>query len=453
MSEGYQQRTFISAREFVESWEKEIYELTNLDFFIFQLINYLGNQIEKRFFINDRFDSPLNLSYDNIGTLCFSMGDSIESFFHDSCFGNCHLNCPIDLDSSVSLNPRNFDEFMQKRLVIFKTFASDSIAKEQCLRVHLMNHVILDTLVYFYNEEMDIEIDEEDIEIVQFADFIENIVVAYIRNQGQSLLKQASEPAMDYFEDLLESEDDSDDYEAWTTDEDIWENELFADDWQFDFEPIDDLFEKFIVDIDCNSVSRRKTIAADIDMFKEYLTEYADIKNAYELNEEHILEFLSHWLVQQFVLEDDSKIQHIFRNLAKFVTWLHNNYGIDYKSSFLSFYKSVKTDVPRVIRALNTFLNEYDLMEALLFQGKSDVDQIYGFFEVKNLHSRIEKTLDLVDVHFFDQVSNVKLNSSAYLKLQPGDILQATLIRNNDNWKVLEIQFIFPKVAKPYINF
>ncbi len=450
MSERFQ-KTFISVREFIESWDKEIYELTNLDFFIYLIVNHLGNQVEKRFFINERSNSPLSLTFDNIGTLCFNLGDSLEFFLQDNCFGNCNLNCPFDLDSSVDLNRHESDEHMQERLMVFRNFATDKIAKEQCLRVHLMNHVILDTIIHYYTEEMNYDIDEEDIETIELADFIENVIVGFIRNEGQSLLHQAFEPAMDYFEDLLESEEELDDFDAWSTDEDFWQNSDFTENWQSNFEPIDDLFEKFIVDVDCNSISKRKTIAADIDLFKEYLTEYANVKNAFELNEEHILEFLSHWLVQQFVFEDDSKIQHVFRNLAKFITWFYNNYGIDYKSSFLSYYKSVKTDVPRVVRALNTYLNEYDLMEALLLQGKSEVEQIYGFYEVKNLHSRINKTLDLMDLHFFDQVTNVSLNSSAYLKLEEGDILQATLVKNSENWKVLEIQYIFPKVAKPYL--
>jgi len=449
LSERFQ-RTYISVREFIDSWDKEIYELTNLDFFIYLTINHVGNQIENRYFINERNNSHLSLTFDHVGTLCFSLGDSLEFFLQDNCFGNCNLNCPLDLEASVSLNRYESTEQMQKRLNIFRSIASDKIVKEQCLRVHLMNHVILDTVIHFYSDELDIQIDEEDIDVIELADFIENIIVDFIRHEGQSLLRQAKEPAMDYFEELLGSEDEIDASEAWSTEEDFWDND-FLENWQSNFEPIDDLFEKFIVDVDSNSVSKRKTIASDIDLFKEFLIENADIKNAYELNEEHILEFLSHWLVQQFVLEDDSKIQHVFRNLAKFITWFYHNYGIDYKSSFLSYYKSVKKDVPRVIRALNAYLNEYDLLEALLLQGKSAVEQIHGFYEVENLHSRLDKTMDLVDLHFFDQVKNVRLNSSAYLKLEPGDILQATLVRDTENWKILEIQYIFPKIAKPYL--
>lgn len=450
MSEKFQ-RTFISVREFIDSWDKEIYELTNLDFFIFQTINHLGNQIEKRFFINERNSSLLKLSFDDIGTLCFNLGDSLEYFLQDNCFGNCNLNCPLDLDSSVNLKLLESDENMQRRLSVFKSIALDKIAKEQCLRVHLMNHVILDTLIHFYTEEIEIEVDEEDIDIIEFADFIENVIVDFIRHEGQSLLLQASEPAMDYFEELIESEEELNSYETWSNEEETWLNHDSPDTWKSNFEDIEDLFEKFIIDLDGNSLSKRKIIANDVDLFKEFLIEHADIKNAYELSEEHILEFLSYWLVQQYVLKDESKIQYVFRNMAKFVTWLYNNYGIDYKSSFLSYYKSVKTDVPRVICALNTYLNEYDLLEALTLQSKTDVEQICGFYEIKDLHSNLNKTFDLVDLDFFNQFENVHFNSSAYLKLEKGDILQATLVKNHKNWKILEVQYIFPKAAKPYL--
>jgi hypothetical protein len=444
------QRTYISVREFIDSWDKEIYELTNLDFFIYLIINHLGNQIENRYFINERVNSHLSLTFDNVGTLCFNLGDSLEFFLEDNCFGSCNLNCPLDLETSVSLNGCEPNEQMQKRLNIFRSIASDRIAKEQCLRVHLMNHVILDTIIHFYSDELDMEIDEEDIDIIELADFIENIIVDFIRHEGQSVLRQAKEPAMDYFEELMESEDEIGISESWSTDEDFWEPDL-SENWQSNFEPIDDLFEKFIIDVDSNSLSKRKTIASDIDLFKEFLTKNADVKNAYELSEEHILEFLSRWLVQQFVFEDDTKIQHVFRNLAKFITWFYHNYGIDYKSSFFSYYKSVRQDVPRVVRALNTYLNEYDLLETLLLQGKPKSEQIHGFYEVENLHSRLDRTMDLVDLHFFEPVKNVRLNSTAFMKLEPGDILQATLVKDSENWKILEIQYIFPKIAKPYL--
>ena len=45
MAEKFE-KTYISVNEFIESWEKELYELNYLDYFIFLLINKLGFQIE-----------------------------------------------------------------------------------------------------------------------------------------------------------------------------------------------------------------------------------------------------------------------------------------------------------------------------------------------------------------------------------------------------------------------
>jgi hypothetical protein len=445
---------FISAREFVESWDKEIYELTNLDFFIYLMINHLGNQLEKRFFIRERYNSTLYLSFEDIGTLSFNLGDSIEYFLKDNCFENCPLKCPVDLNTQICLQEFKNDEFLQKRLFSLNAFSTEIVFKEQCMRVHFMNHVILDTLLNFYNEDLNLELEKENLEVMEMADFIENGMVEFIRNQGQSLLKRPAEPAIDHFEKLLELEDEIDEKKVWEIEQDDWNPDLEIDSWHSKFEPIEELFEKFMIDISIDSPNQRKLIANDIELFKLFLTDFADVNNSDDLNDEHILEFLSYWLVQRFALEDDSRIPNIFRTMARFVTWLYNNYGIDYKSSFVKFYNQVKVEVPRVVKALNIYLNEFDLLQALMLRGKSEPEQLFGFYEVKDLHSKIDKTLALIDVHFCAPIENVHLDSSAYLKLKPGDILQATLVKsdNNKQWKVLEIHYIYPCVAKPYVH-
>lgn len=443
---------FISAREFVESWDKEIYELTNLDFFVYLMINHLGSQLEKRFFVRERRNSHLYLTFDDIGTLSFNLGDSLEYFLKDNCFANCPLKCPVDLNTLVNLDEYKNDPYLKNKILVLKSFTSGNVIKEQCFRIHFMNHVILDTITSFYAEDLALEIDEGNMELLEMAAFIEDIIVGFIQQQGQTLLQRPSEPAMDYFEELLQSEDEINERQMWSIEPEGWQSDEENDYWQVGYESIDDLFEKFILDINYDMPDRRKTMTVDIELFREFLTEFADVSNSYELNDEHILEFLSYWLVQKFALEDVSRIPRIFHTMARFVSWLQLNYGIDYKSSFLKYYDRVKTEVPRVVKALNTYLNEFDLMEALLVRGKSEPEQLFGFYEVKKLHSRIDKTLDLKDVHFSDMVTNVHLDSSAYLKLKPGDILQAILVRNGNGWKVLEIQYIYPRVAKPYVH-
>ncbi|RMG67403.1 MAG: hypothetical protein D6715_04870 [Calditrichaeota bacterium] len=450
MSERFQ-KTFISAREFVESWDKEIYELTNLDFFIFLMMNHLGNQLEKHYFVREKQNSPFNLSFESIGTLCFNLGDSFEFFLEENCFGKCPFNCLLDLNGIVEPGRHEKEEFVRQRLNMIRLFASDPLIKEQCLRIDLMNYVILDSLVHFYCEEVGLEVDEEDVEILEMADFVESVMVEFIRNEGQTLLQRPFEPAMDYFEDLLASEEDYESHNSWSEGEE-WSPEESDEIWQEQYESIEQTIDRFVNDYQFHSAKVLPTIATDIEFFKEFLIQYADVHDVYEINEDHFLEFLSYWLVQKFALEDEEQIQHVFRTMARFVNWLKQNYGLDYKQEYFRYYQMVKTEVPRVVRALNVYLKEYDLLQALLLMGKPEPQQISGFFEVRKLHSRVEKTLDLVDVHFFDQKTQVHLDSTAYLDLKPGDILHATLVQRGERWEVLEIQYIFPRAARPFVH-
>ena len=74
------EKTYISIHEFISSWEKEIYELTNLDYFAYHLINFLGNQIETVYFNKKEQTGYLQLDSEDIGTLAFNIGDSFAFY-------------------------------------------------------------------------------------------------------------------------------------------------------------------------------------------------------------------------------------------------------------------------------------------------------------------------------------------------------------------------------------
>lgn len=103
MSERFE-KAYISVSEFVSSWEKEIYELNNLDYFTFLLINYLGYKIEHNFFNAEENSPYLCIDPEEIATLSFNIGDCFESFLENNCFGDCTLSCPTKLDEKVDLN-------------------------------------------------------------------------------------------------------------------------------------------------------------------------------------------------------------------------------------------------------------------------------------------------------------------------------------------------------------
>jgi hypothetical protein len=289
------QKTFISAREFLESWDKEIYEMTNLDFFIYLMVNHLGNQLEKRFFVRERRNSSLYLDFDNIGTLCFNLGDSFEYFLEDEQSGKSNENHSWDLENEYRENSEKTVSRKNKRL---KSFLSEGALKEQSVRVELMENVILDTLMQFYYDEMGIEVDEEELEIIELADFIEDMMVEFIRQEGQTLLQRHGDPAIDYFEGLLESEDDYDEEKEWNGEE---EESFYPDDEDWEeysdlYEDISEAIHKFIDSIDSEPPEAAR-IARDIELFHEYLTEYAEVSTLDDLDEEYFFEFLAIWLI------------------------------------------------------------------------------------------------------------------------------------------------------------
>jgi len=77
LSERFE-KTYISIHEFIDSWEKEIYELTQLDYFIYLIINKLGFQIEHDF-LNAKNKNPyLQIDPNDIGTLASSIPFTTE---------------------------------------------------------------------------------------------------------------------------------------------------------------------------------------------------------------------------------------------------------------------------------------------------------------------------------------------------------------------------------------
>ncbi len=451
MSERYQ-KTFVSVREFVESWDKEIYQLTNLDFFIYLLINHIGNRLERQYFA-DKQDSPFYLDFDLLGSLCFNIGDNLEIFFKENCFGKCRLNCPLDLDNIVQKDQLPNNEFTRKRVNLLSEYLVGDMVKESFLRMDLLNFVLLDTLAHFYNEELDLEVEEDDVAILSMAEFIINVIIQFIRIEGQGLLRNPHENAQEYFQELLEIEEESRENtwgieeEGWTPEEDSHEQ------WDAPDEKIEMVISRFLDESLANSPERNDWMIPYVQMLQAFLQEQPDVYDVFDLREDHLLEFLSTWLVQEYTMQDDRQVQHNFRMLARFVTWLYNTYNIDFKRTFLQFYDKVKTDVPRVIRALNYYLNEYDIFNTLLIREAEDIEKISGFYQIRAMGTFQNKILHLEDLHKYQEFPLVKFHSNIFNQIRVGDILQATLFKNPAGlWEVLEIHFIYPGIAERFIK-
>jgi len=450
LSEHYQ-KTYISAQEFVKSWDKELYELNNLDFFIFLMINHLGNQLEKRFFIHHRRHSELYLSFDHLGTVCFNVGDSFEYFLEENCLSSCPINCPRDMDGKIDSCAIKLEDRIKRKLDLLQSFLVGHLDKEQCFRIDLMNHVILDTLMQFYSEELNLEFEEDDLTLLELAEFLENSIIDYIRFEGADLLNKPFENALELFEDLIQSENDSKDDEEWHEESKGWKTSPREENWLGGYQPVEDVMIHFLNDEHYNPKMFQDSPSQDIEYLSKYLKENTKIRTISEFNESYLAEFLSVWLTREFVMSDTKQIAHIFRATARFITFLYHHYQINLKREFLRLYDLLKTDLVRTIQATNTFISEYSMLDVFLDTDGSENDYKLGYFEVISVKDKLYRIVELRNVFEHQENLHVKFNSSAIFKLHKGDILHANIIKRSADWEILEIQYIYPSLALQFI--
>ena len=194
------EKTYISVQEFIASWEKEVYELTGLDYFTFLLINDLGYHIEHDFFHDQDHPSHLRIEAEDIATLAFNIGDSFETFLENNCLSDCSLSCPTRLNERI--DPEEVDQ-NDTRMHILQLVNGSDTNKKQILLNDILNYVVLDTLYDFYNYEIGLNLDDADMGLMRLADFISGLMEKFIESKGQQYLNNPKESAADQFSNQM----------------------------------------------------------------------------------------------------------------------------------------------------------------------------------------------------------------------------------------------------------
>ncbi|GAB4331672.1 MAG: hypothetical protein Kow0037_08460 [Calditrichia bacterium] len=451
MSQRFQ-KSFIPAREFVESWDKELYELTQLDYFIYLMINFLGNQMERRFFIRDRLNSKLYLDFQHLGGLCFNLGDAFEFFVKDNCFSACPLNCLRDLDGITDLTEDSLNPLIRRRLLFLQSGKDEALEKEQCLRLDLMNSVILDTLLQYYTEVFQLELEDSDLELIELAEFLENSMLEFIRHHAAGLLEAPFESAMDQFEALFQNEEPESDERDLPEEKNVWETEFSEQGWYKHVGlSIQDIFEEFLADPHYNPPDVVSEVAQDINLFRQYLVDFIQLPTINEIASDHLGEFFSVWLVRKFQFQESPQTSHIFRAVARFVTYLYHKYKINLKKDFLHHYENLKLQLPRVIEAIYLYYKDYNIYEALLSaESMKEIEQ-EGYFQISSIISSQKRLISLTGLTYEQHIEPVHLDSAAIRKLRSGDILQASVAPVSIGWEITDIQHIYPAYSKQYL--
>jgi hypothetical protein len=437
LSEHFE-KTYISVNEFISSWEKEIYELNNLDYFTYLLINYIGYGIEHKFFTTQNHNAYLRIDPEEIATLSFNIGDSFESFLENNCFGDCSLSCPTKLNEMVNPDDSEIDA---THLNIVQIMNGEDLSKKQFLLTDILNYVVVDTLFDFYNYEIGLDLDDADIGLMQFADFITVLLEKFIETQGQSFLKHPKEPAVDLFQKILmESEQDWDDSPTST-----FEENEDKEEWKYGSYTITNLIQDYM---DQNS----KLLPNDrklLEYFRNYCDSYAGILQFDDLSKEDLEEFFLFWLLREIALEKEISSDQIRTTFEKFFIWLEITHNTEIKRFFDSSFLKNRTPIENSLAAMRKYFEKNSLIGGILEANEADDQIVDGFFSVEKVSQN--GLLRLKDIYFNQSYVNVKVNFEEIDMLR-NTIFDASIKHTAYGWRIIHLEYIFPQKAKPYLH-
>ena len=442
MSERFE-KTYISVHEFVSSWEKEVYELNNLDYFTYLLINYLGNHIENDYFNQSKKHSHLKINPEDIATLSFNIGDSFESFLENNCFGDCSLSCPTGL--SEKFDPTNIDP-KNTHLHILQIVNGEELDKKHFFLTDILNYVVLDTLFDFYNYEVGLDLDDADIGLMQFADYITNILERFIENQGQKYLMHPNDCASELFEQLIREKG-----------EDWEEIDLFDDDnendesWKLGNLAITEVVSDFLVALNTDADDKEFDLFEKVlGFFINYTDEYAGIKTIDEIEPEDFEEFFLFWFVRELTLERHiciSKVRQIFN---RFFKWVEISRDIDLYTPYNRIMRRHYQNICNAILLSRRFFEKNSIIDGILAVSTSDTQVVDGLFEVEKVSDN--GFLHLRDIHFKNRYHNVQMNFPKAYHLLNKSIFDASLKPTAYGWRLINLEYIFPPAARPYLH-
>lgn len=439
------EKTYISVHEFISSWEKEIYELNNLDYFSYQMINFLGNNIEMGFLKKKKLSGYLHIESEEIGTLAFNIGDSFESFLENNCFGDCNLACPTKLNEKVS--PQDVEN-EGNNFHVLQFVKTEPIDKKQFLLTDILNYVVLDTLFDFYNYEMGLDIDDSDAGLMQFADYITSIMEVFIETSGQKYLASPLESASDLFEKLIQDSDQDweEMLESDSDDDDMDENER----WKSGEGQRERMISEFVHQP--NIMSRESASTSKVLGFlNNYLSNYAGIDDFEEITYEDLEEFYTFWLLREAFMENDLTADNIRDILKKFFRWMELAKDINLNPFFNEIITRHFTGFRKALGLVRSYFKKNSLIEGVLASNDPENKVISGLFYVDAL---LENGLFRIqDIYLKKNYSNVQINlTEANPAELSGMIVDATIKPTVYGWRLINLEYVFPEKARPYLH-
>lgn len=441
---------YIDVRQFLRSINKEIYQVTYLDFIIFQYINFIAKELKQEL---PRLSVKIDLDQEQQIELVQALGKALRSFLSNWCLKECSLRCPLNWSKKIDLKDKIDQTHNKKEKEIIKglvdTFGENTIILERALRLDIREYVIWNVLFDFFGIEFNepkehgdltiVPLSEQESAMFLLADIFEYDTVQFINLIDKKYLENHDHPAMQEFKNLPYENEFEDSFEE---EDDSNEGKFFE---TFDDTTIPDVFIQFQEFLDKSYPEDEAImIENDIQIFKEYLSEEEDIEDIFDLSEFYLSKFMGYWLIKRLVFDDENKVLDIYNALAIFINWLYTYYGLDLKKSFLDSYEKAKLSTQRAIRAINNFYKIHNLVENMILKTKFLPETQYGWVQIENIERFKNAYLDVKNVRTKERMTRIFMDSTVAIYLESGDFILATFLKRGSSWSIIELHEIIP---------
>ncbi|MHB2154993.1 hypothetical protein ACX8XN_11415 [Calditrichota bacterium GD2] len=433
-------KIYISASDFIKAWEKEVYELTNLDYFIYLLMNSLAGQIETSFFpALYNADEEFVLNSDEITNLAFHLGDSVQLFFDKNCFGGCPLDCPNQLQQKISQE----DLVKAGKVPESAEFGIYSCTiKEHCLKYDLLNYVVIDAVLDFYRYDLKTSATDGHPVLQKLIQFINEKIVDLIKKEGDPLLKAPDENASDLFDRLIEFDDNS-----WT------ELDFSSLDDPDDFE-MDEPWKRAENDL-VTVLEEFETLTSTsgenhvINLFKKFVINFIGPLNINDLVYEDFEEFFLIVFPTEFAPEERIQFDGEIERFERFIKFVDYNY----EKNFYDYWNELKTasllELRRTFKLSQNFHQTHSYVEYQLSPEKEDPAILDGFFEVVDYEDGF---FVVEDIHLKERYQDVDLSLLDGRFIEAGDIINMQIIpQNKGQWRAVWVECVFAPRSKYYL--
>jgi hypothetical protein len=148
-------------------------------------------------------------------------------------------------------------------------------------------------------------------------------------------------------------------------------------------------------------------------------------------------------------LEREISSEQVKKTFEDFFIWLELSKGIDLKGLFEEFTAANFDIFDKILATVRLYFENNSLINGMLESNIPDDRIVDGFFQV----DRVSKSgfLRLRDIHFRQTYLNVKINLSELLQLED-TILYASIKHTAYGWRIINLDYIFPVQAKPYLH-